>query len=770
MFPSASTSDVQRKTLQSAVDGAESLEEVIKLFGFIELETTKQFLSSALSDLSPKSIHSAYFGVRSIVDILCDDVLINISCFLTISDRFRLCRLSSTFHRLIYLSPPSIYDLPRYETWISFDGGHRHRDGCSLSAAELCRGRCSFLQKPYLTNFKLNPLTLHSIDYLLNRVSLHFWSLKVGAQSMALIESVLTQFEGTERAQRLREWMSNLKGLAFIGHDVESINLFLLRFTPKPIYLSMNAVRSEPDQWGIGSYRWRHYLSDEVQEGYDAPQPTPTAPHQHSPSSSSLHALSLSSDYSASDDDEGGMVPFWSHHGHESSDGYHDEGHYRKLHQMIQFKAGHHRHKMARNNSHYHHSNSNNHHHHNRQNHHHHHHRTKRKVQSTRSRPMSSGLTVHRPSSGGGTVNSAKVMACESVKALFVFSETKMSSMAALLHSVQYLGLDVVAQREPEMERVQEVLFDHEQSPNLHHLTITDSADSLLIPNRVRSLVVQRGFGTLCDIQFESQFFPYSISCAHRGAERLDYFLSLSPLSRRLHALSPHGPRGAIDALSGSDCSDLDDEESLERQRLRLREYQSPKRISVPTVHSESILVNKSSMLFEVKMPLNFDIVRRRWLILKQHYRFLLRLRCIESLRVIHLVMVRQSVMDRQCHQYYRYRPAEATERRHDLVGIDENEVISNQTDPDMKRLAIYPFPSFDRRWHQNQGLHVIAPKRCIDDEKFRAAFPFATFYAFNPMIRNPCFTEEQWQTRKQLHKMSPLFAVASHHRLQSPW
>lgn len=177
-------------------------------------------------------------------------------------------------------------------------------------------------------------------------------------------------------------------------------------------------------------------------------------------------------------------------------------------------------------------------------------------------------------------------------------------------------------------------------------------------------------------------------------------------------------------------------------------------------------------MLFEVKLPLNFDVVRRRWLISKQHYRFLLRLRCIESLRVVHLVMVRQSVMDRQCHQYYRYRP----ERRHDLVGIDENEVITPNAaelhpDPDTKREAIYPFPPFDRRWHQKEeGLHVVAPRLCCDDELFRAAFPFATFYSLNPHIRNQCYSEEQWQTRKLLHKMSPLFAIASPHRLQPPY
>ena len=52
------------------MDGAESLEEVIKLFGYIELETTKQFLSAAIADLSADSVHSAYFGVRSIEDIL----------------------------------------------------------------------------------------------------------------------------------------------------------------------------------------------------------------------------------------------------------------------------------------------------------------------------------------------------------------------------------------------------------------------------------------------------------------------------------------------------------------------------------------------------------------------------------------------------------------------------------------------------------------------------------------------------------------------------
>ena len=207
---------------------------------------------------------------------------------------------------------------------------------------------------------------------------------------------------------------------------------------------------------------------------------------------------------------------------------------------MMHFKAGHHRHKM--------------HHHHRHHHNHSRHHRAKRKVQSARTRPLSSGLTVLR--SPQSAVNSAKVMACESVAALFVFSETKMSSMAALLHSAQWLGLDLAAQREHEMERVQRVLFDHERSPKLHHLTVADvdSVDGLLIPNRVRSLVVQRGFSTLCDVQFESQFFPYSISCTHRGAERLDYFLSLCPLSRRLHALSPpDGGRAGIDALSSSD-------------------------------------------------------------------------------------------------------------------------------------------------------------------------------------------------------------------------
>ena len=175
MLASHCTIDVQRETLRSAVDDAESLEEVIKLFGYIELETTKQFLSAAIADLSADSVHSAYFGVRSIEDILCDDVLVHISCFLSISDRFRLCTLSAAFHRLIYVAPPSMHDLPRYEAWLSFDGHHRHRDGCALSVAE----RTPFFEKPHPTNFKLNPLNLHSMDYLLQRLSLHFWNLKV---------------------------------------------------------------------------------------------------------------------------------------------------------------------------------------------------------------------------------------------------------------------------------------------------------------------------------------------------------------------------------------------------------------------------------------------------------------------------------------------------------------------------------------------------------------------------------------------------------------
>lgn len=60
-------------------------------------------------------------------------------------------------------------------------------------------------------------------------------------------------------------------------------------------------------------------------------------------------------------------------------------------------------------------------------------------------------------------------------------------------------------------------------------------------------------------------------------------------------------------------------------------------------LNSDTILPNTTSQLFEIKLLLNFDVVRNRWIILKEQYEFLLRLKCIESLTVIHLVMVHQN-------------------------------------------------------------------------------------------------------------------------------
>ena len=70
-------------------------------------------------------------------------------------------------------------------------------------------------------------------------------------------------------------------------------------------------------------------------------------------------------------------------------------------------------------------------------------------------------------------------------------------------------------------------------------------------------------------------------------------------------------------------------------------------------LNSNTIYPNTTSQLFEIKLLLNFDVVRNRWIILKEQYEFLLRLKLIESLQVIHFVMVHQSVLNKQSSQYY---------------------------------------------------------------------------------------------------------------------
>eukprot|EP01083_Nonionella_stella_P274805 933024_1 len=49
--------------------------------------------------------------------------------------------------------------------------------------------------------------------------------------------------------------------------------MFLLQYKPKLIYLSIDSIRYNTTNINNLSYQ---YLSDEFQEGYDAPQPTPT--------------------------------------------------------------------------------------------------------------------------------------------------------------------------------------------------------------------------------------------------------------------------------------------------------------------------------------------------------------------------------------------------------------------------------------------------------------------------------------------------------------
>eukprot|EP01084_Bolivina_argentea_P214515 364157_1 len=199
--------ETKRDSLQCVVEKAERLEELVKLFSYIDISTTKAFLTSAIGELSTSNINYAYFGVRSIEEILCRELLMHIFSFLYVFERFKYCIISQTFYSIIYTQPPSSNDITHYETWISFDINVNNNNNLVQISDML------FLyEKHYPTYIKINPLKLLSINYLLNKLNLNFINLKIGAQGISLINKIINKIKYTENNKlipfKLKEWIS----------------------------------------------------------------------------------------------------------------------------------------------------------------------------------------------------------------------------------------------------------------------------------------------------------------------------------------------------------------------------------------------------------------------------------------------------------------------------------------------------------------------------------------------------------------------------------
>eukprot|EP01083_Nonionella_stella_P281172 956719_1 len=227
MLPSTTniTVSTKRDSLQCVVEKAERMEELLKLFSYIDISTTKAFLSSAIGDLDNVNINSAYFGVRNIEEILCRELLQHIFSFLYVFERYKYAHCSQTFYSIIYFSPPSCIDVTHYSTWISFDMNNTGKPFCVSDMLFL-------YSKAYPTYIKLNPLSSHAMSYLLRKFRLNIKNLKIGAMGISLINRILLKYEqsNSELSLLLKEWLSSLESIAFIANDVDTINSFLRKY------------------------------------------------------------------------------------------------------------------------------------------------------------------------------------------------------------------------------------------------------------------------------------------------------------------------------------------------------------------------------------------------------------------------------------------------------------------------------------------------------------------------------------------------------------
>ena len=275
----------------------------------------------------------------------------------------------------------------------------------------------------------------------------------------------------------------------------------------------------------------------------------------------------LSSDYSDDYDDDdcvGGIHSFYAIH--ESSDGYHHEGrngyhhsfkfnhqhlmnahnhNHNKSHRVfrnshsihsssIHHKSYHHRYKNKRKSS----SNSNNAHNHN------HNHNvihngsnrgripisfkyqhnihnmihnlstiidTNNNDNTTTTNTTTNNLNLNMNLNMNINGHNNDVIFYDNIKALQIFSsyseKIRISTITYLMRSISYLGIDINIQKQYEIHKLQELIYCKQLSPHLNHLSITDFKDVILIPNRINSLVIQRWFTNLSNLQFESQFF-----------------------------------------------------------------------------------------------------------------------------------------------------------------------------------------------------------------------------------------------------------------------
>ena len=110
-------------------------------------------------------------------------------------------------------------------------------------------------EKQYPTYFKINPFKHNgnAINYLLNKLFSNTHNLKIGAQGISLIHKIfLNNQNNHDITNKLQKWISNLKSIAFIANDINTINSFLLQYKPKLIYLSIDSIRYNSTSNGIG--------------------------------------------------------------------------------------------------------------------------------------------------------------------------------------------------------------------------------------------------------------------------------------------------------------------------------------------------------------------------------------------------------------------------------------------------------------------------------------------------------------------------------------
>ncbi|ETO07444.1 hypothetical protein RFI_29947 [Reticulomyxa filosa] len=317
---------------------------------------------------------------------------------------------------------------------------------------------------------------------------------------------------------------------------------------------------------------------------------------------------------------------------------------------------------------------------------------------------ISSGVHCNMPSLEQCAENSSDLLISDTeitytnIQALQIFSSYSaipLKAVRSLLKHVQFLGLDYDCHELATLQEFQRVLL-HEA--NLLHLSLTGWAGELVVPKSVYSLVIQRWFNKFATLTFEGDQLDNNNDDDNeekQNEKEKEKEKEKEEKEEKSEDLVSHGKQRDDDDDSDNDN---DNDESgchqdqlahhtnqlnsqsiysyktsatqhdiASRRRRRHRRrccHQDDVNAQYPTSLDDDAVemdhphcsianeeeqknANTTAQIGEIKMLLNFYCAKDMWLINQSQKSFLLRVKMLTTLHVLHFVMMKEDLMNK---------------------------------------------------------------------------------------------------------------------------